>query len=288
MKRTKEFSTHRFAWLDQVAADPSLPASAFKLCFYLSQCFNESRDGMAWAGLQWLADAAHLDKSHVRRTIKRLQANGHLEVEPGSRGSGHSNRYWWVIKGDSSPLSGEIKGDSSPQKGDSRPLNPLRTLVQGSRERPHQGCARATPAHEEWIKLCEIWQRPWPDDPKAGQRAFEAACQETTPEMILEAAQAWVAAAEAPQFLQPLTKWLAWRGWEKEPPKRRKARGRNGGKADLAALAFAYGDYAEQQVEEAEPDATIIDVEAVTLLEWHTPTVVELFGEEAARWRDVP
>ena len=295
MKRTKEFSTHRFAWLDQVAADPSLPASAFKLCFYLSQCFNESRDGMAWAGLHWLADAAHLDKSHVRRTIKRLQANGHLEVEPGSRGSGHSNRYWWVIKGDSSPLSEaaheEIKGDSSPRKGDSRPLIPSRTLVKGFRESAHQG-ARAQPAPEEedWQKLSALWQRPWPDDPKAGQRAFEAACQETTPEVILEAAAKWVAAAEAPRFLQPLAKWLDWGGWEKEPPKRRKANGNDGkgGKTDLAELAFAYGDYQpHEQVEEAEPDATIIDIEAVTLLEWHTPTVVELFGEEAARWRDV-
>jgi hypothetical protein len=99
-----------------------------------------------------------------------------------------------------------------------------------------------------------------------------------------------VAAADAPRFLQPLAKWLDARGWEKEPPSRKtRGNGRNGGKADLAALAFAYGDYAEQQVEEETPpdSAPIIELEAVTLLEWHTPTVVELFGEEAARWRDV-
>jgi hypothetical protein len=288
-KRSKEFSGTRFAWLDQVLADSKLPSSSFKVAFYLSQQFNESRDGMAWPGLKTMANAVGLSKGGTFKAVQCLHARGHLEVEWGSPGRGHSNRYWWIIKGHSSDLSADIKGHFSSVKGQPADLNPSIALVQGYRRRRQQQGARATPAPEEWLELCEIWQRPWPDDPKAGQRAFEAACQETTPEVIIEAAQAWVAAADAPRFLQPLAKWLDGRGWEKEPPKR-KARGRNGGKADLAALAFAYGDYQpHEQVEEVEtPDNSIIELEAVTLREWHTPTVVELFGEEAARWRDVP
>jgi hypothetical protein len=154
------------------------------------------------------------------------------------------------------------------------------------REPEARGLAPAQEKHFE--KLSALWQRPWPDDPKAGQRAFEAACEETTPEVIIEAAQAWVAAADAPRYLPALVKWLNARSWEKEPPPKRN-KTHNGGKADLAALAFAYGDYQpHEQVEEVEPpDNSIIELEAVTLLDWHTPTVVELFGEEAARWRDV-
>jgi hypothetical protein len=286
MKRTKEFSETRFVWLDQVLADRKLPASSFKVAFYLSQQFNESRDGMAWPGLKTMANAVGLSKGGTFKAVQRLHTRGHLEVEWGRRGKGHSNRYWWIIKGHFCDLSPDTKGHFSSVKGHPGELTPSITLVKGLKREPEaRGLA---PAQEKYFeKLSALWQRPWPDDPNAGQRAFDAACKDTSPEVILEAGAKWVAAADAPRYLPALVKWLNARSWEKEPPPKRN-KTRNGGKTDLAALAFAYGDYEpREQVEEAEPpDATIIELEAVTLLEWQTPTVVELFGEEAKRWRD--
>ena len=56
---------------------------------------------------------------------------------------------------------------------------------------------------------------------------------EAEPEAILTAARAWVAAADAPRFLPPLTKWLAARGWEKDPPKK-PGRRRDSSRASVA------------------------------------------------------
>jgi hypothetical protein len=71
---------------------------------------------------------------------------------------------------------------------------------------------------ERFADLREIWRRPWADDVEADRRAFEVVCREVAPEDIIEAATAWVAAADAPRFLPPLSRWLAARVWEKPPP----------------------------------------------------------------------
>jgi len=89
-----------------------------------------------------------------------------------------------------------------------------------------------------WLELRELWRRGWASDdsPKAiaiAKAAFERACQEVAPGEILEAARTWVAAADAPRYLPALAQWLAAKGWE-QPPPRRKARGRGGGRASAA------------------------------------------------------
>ena len=74
--------------------------------------------------------------------------------------------------------------------------------------------------HQYFRDLQAIWPRPWPDDENLDKRAFVKACREADPADIIEAAKAWVAAADAPRFLKSLDEWLSNRGWEKTPPKR--------------------------------------------------------------------
>jgi hypothetical protein len=101
---------------------------------------------------------------------------------------------------------------------------------------------------ERFDELREIWRRPWADDDAADRRAFEVACREVAPDDIIEAATAWVAAADAPRFLPPLCRWLAARGWEKPPPmKARRSHGNgrhNGnGRGPVANVFFEIAGY---------------------------------------------
>jgi DNA-binding transcriptional regulator YhcF (GntR family) len=103
--------------------------------------------------------------------------------------------------------------------------------------------ARKESGDEKFRELRAIWARPWADDDAADRRAFEVACREVAPEDIIEAAAAWVAAADAPRFLPPLAKWLAARGWEKPPPTKARASGngtrpRYGRKPNLAEIGL--------------------------------------------------
>src|SRR5262249_17733434 len=86
-----------------------------------------------------------------------------------------------------------------------------------------------------WLELRALWRRGWASDdtPKAqsiAKAAFERACQEAGPGEILEAARTWIAAADAPRYLPALAQWLAAKGWEQPPPKKRGRRA-NGHKA---------------------------------------------------------
>jgi hypothetical protein len=99
--------------------------------------------------------------------------------------------------------------------------------------------------------LRAIWARPWADDDAADRRAFAQACQEAAPEIIIAAAAAFVAAADAPRFLPPLAKWLAAHGWEKPPPTKRgparaNGKARNGyAKPDMFKICLKEGGYRE-------------------------------------------
>jgi hypothetical protein len=84
-------------------------------------------------------------------------------------------------------------------------------------------------------ELRALWDRGWASDdsPKAqaiARNAFERACREAEPSVILDGAKTWIAAADAPRFLPALATWLAARGWETPPPTKRGRRA-NGHKA---------------------------------------------------------
>ncbi len=81
-----------------------------------------------------------------------------------------------------------------------------------------------------YAELRSVWARPWADDPDADRRAWEGALRDgAVPAAIIEAARAWVAAADAPQFLPKLATWLGAESYRKPPPpKRVRGPGRNG------------------------------------------------------------
>ena len=109
--------------------------------------------------------------------------------------------------------------------------------------------------------LRAVWTRPWADDDAADRRAFAQACRTASPKDIIDAAAAFVAAADAPRFLPPLARWLANRGWEKPPPTKPKLkRSHNGArhngarhprrKADITEIGFALArEYAAERAE---------------------------------------
>jgi hypothetical protein len=136
---TKQFTAKIFRWLHQVNADADLPLSAMKVAVRLCGDFNEEQGGMAWPSCSTIAAAIGLSKGTVINVIRALQARGHLRIEWGKQGRGHSNQYWMIEKdsdqgdlferekGQPVDLSGEEKrstsearkGQSTTRKGQS-------------------------------------------------------------------------------------------------------------------------------------------------------------------------
>src|SRR5262245_55175138 len=105
---SRQFTAQIFRWLNQVNADAELPASALKVCVELAGCFRESKKkGMAWPGLQSIADTIGKSKATVLTAIRILEQRGHLKVQYGHPGAGHSNHYWMVEKGQPANLSAQ-------------------------------------------------------------------------------------------------------------------------------------------------------------------------------------
>jgi DNA-binding MarR family transcriptional regulator len=116
-------------------------------------------------------------------------------------------------------------------------------------------------AERAFRELRGLWRRGWPADdaPKVEaitRRAYYRAIQEgADPEAILAGARNWVAAADAPRFLEKLWEWLAARGWQSTPPiKSRSSRGHGAtprgrserrGKPNLFKIALKAGGYRE-------------------------------------------
>jgi len=153
---SKKFAARVFKWLHQVNEDAELPKSTGKIAIYLSGRFNEKEDGEAWPGFGTIADKCHLSKSVVVVGLRKMEERGHIRVEPGRPGRGHSTRYWMVEKGRQTDLFEQrekvgIKGRKSTVKGRPTDLTLSKThrgLFQSplyEREREQFACARFRP-----------------------------------------------------------------------------------------------------------------------------------------------
>jgi hypothetical protein len=117
------------------------------------------------------------------------------------------------------PSEGKEDASKKEKKGSNK--NDVATFSR-SPEKPTDASNVVHLGGDIFAELAEIWARPWADDEAVDRMAFAKALREGTDAAeIVEAAKAWVAAADAPRFLQPLHKWLNGRGWEKVPPPRR-------------------------------------------------------------------
>lgn len=124
-----EYTKDRFDWLDQVVADPNLPASASKVAYAIAtnlwrrkgtktlvtpETTASDRVREAWIGTRDIADKIAMSRFTVMTMVRRLKDCGHLEVDPGKQGRGHANHYRLVRKGAHTSL---LEGAEAKPKG---------------------------------------------------------------------------------------------------------------------------------------------------------------------------
>jgi hypothetical protein len=128
-RKRDEYNKDRFDWLDQVATDPELPASAFKVAYVIATSLwrnkgtvtlvtpqNGADDDVreAWIGTRDIADKIAMSRFTVMNMVDRLKDRRHLEFDPGKQGRGHSNHYRLVAKGAPANL---LEGKKAKPKG---------------------------------------------------------------------------------------------------------------------------------------------------------------------------
>jgi hypothetical protein len=110
---SKEFGAKTFVWLRQINGDKALRPSDAKIAIALTRFFTEEdQDGRAYPSCLTLARDAQIEESTVVRGVRRLEAQGHLTVVWGQRGSGHSSQYWMSLK----PAAEHVSETKKPAK----------------------------------------------------------------------------------------------------------------------------------------------------------------------------
>jgi biotin operon repressor len=124
-----EYTKDRFVWLDQVIANPKLPASASKVAYVIATSLWRQKGTVtlvtpeitasdhvreAWIGTREIAEKIGMSRFTVMKMVLRLEEHGHLEVDPGKQGRGHSNHYRLVRKGAPANL---LEGKQAKLKG---------------------------------------------------------------------------------------------------------------------------------------------------------------------------
>lgn len=126
------------AWLHQVALDRNLPHTAFKVAYIIGEHVNRE-SGEAWPSTERIAQGCALKQSTVVGLVRRLEAAGHLAIDPGQAGRGKSHRYRMILKHrgadilpinkTSGRLPENIGATAIKHRGpDMNPLEPSRTI----------------------------------------------------------------------------------------------------------------------------------------------------------------
>lgn len=99
------FTKLKFAWLDEVIADPTVCPNAFRLAYLLAARFLNRKTRVAYPGQEKLAALLGLGTPKaVKYLTDQLVAGGHLTVEA-SHGRGQTNKYTLVLKGGAEPIA---------------------------------------------------------------------------------------------------------------------------------------------------------------------------------------
>ncbi|WMT71074.1 helix-turn-helix domain-containing protein [Bradyrhizobium sp. Ash2021] len=171
---TDTFTRDLFAWLNQVLADRSLPATAFMVAYRITQHINR-KSGRAWPSQDTLAKATGLTVRSIRSLTDRLQEGGHLDIEP-HRGRRQTNIYRLAIKrkpasgldddndaddADASSDMADDKEEASFPNSDEENRKPASAVDDEKEE--NQRMKRGNPAHEK--------RKPASDEPSENQAA---------------------------------------------------------------------------------------------------------------------
>jgi biotin operon repressor len=264
-----------FDWLNRVKADPELMPVAFMVAFEIGQHFSSKRGGAAWPSSFTISKNIGIGKTSVIRAVQQLRERGHLSVEQGRAGRGHSNQYR-MSKPGRKPESAQVLRPS--RKGPPADLSQADKRSAGDAKRsvaadlnhlePSMGTHTASPKGERerslalavipcapvpdggaqeglkarFVGLYRLWfsnsHYPDSDDEAAAWKLYFGICCDDPglTDEIDTAAPKFIAAVKAKGFNLPkLVKWLSRDNWRKEPPPQKPKR--NAGKVSLAAIA---------------------------------------------------
>lgn len=104
--REKGVTLTKFLWVDQVVCDPNLPPNAARVAQVIASYSNEA--GNAFPGIDTLATILGVVRNCVKKSLKALEENGHLEIESG-RGRRITSRYRMIRKADHVESSKRVK-----------------------------------------------------------------------------------------------------------------------------------------------------------------------------------
>jgi Helix-turn-helix domain len=257
-----------FDWLNQVKADREVTPSAFLVAFEIGQGFNAEYGGAAWPSSLTIAKAVGLSEPSIIRIVRQLAQRGHLKIDPGKQGAGHSNRYFMVLKTSTSEgfrtaqktsirvkktstggydlSKNHLQGDAkaSPQ-GERENGSRALTVIPVSAPAPVGGALEGKEGVDRFSDLWALWSsaRSWPDngwDELAARQSFVITCREADPDVVIAAARAWVGVVEG-RYLSTLAKWLLGRGWLKRPPARRQRNGKDALARELSEFSSQWG-----------------------------------------------
>src|SRR5262245_50563474 len=89
----------REQWLRQIMADPQIQFSDFKVAAVIGFHMNRNKGGRAWPGIRTIARIACVDPRTVMRSIRRLEACGHMRVTRARKGKRNlPNQYLPALK----------------------------------------------------------------------------------------------------------------------------------------------------------------------------------------------
>ena len=126
------FTRDRFRWLDARAADTKMPPAAFIVGYAIATALRRDSGNAlfmsasnkpdvvvceAWIGAPDIAAKIGMSKATVFAMVSKLENHGYVQIEPGKRGSGHSNHYRLIEKGQPADISNSQSTDISEAKG---------------------------------------------------------------------------------------------------------------------------------------------------------------------------
>jgi hypothetical protein len=126
-----DFTRLQFAWLDQVAADASLPPLAARVAIILLRYYSRT-ERAAWPSIATLGRDLGADERSIQRALKCMTPR-HLAIITGG-GRSATNRYRWNISTSDTPAKPRQNGRGFSGPETPAELSPFRP------QKPRQNC----------------------------------------------------------------------------------------------------------------------------------------------------
>jgi hypothetical protein len=178
----RENTRRIFVFLNQVKADPELTPSAFLVAFEITQRLWGA-DHEAWPGCRTMAKAIGMSEATVIAMVRRLEGRGHLAIESGHAGRGHSHRYRIIIKPQPAehleamkPQPVEVLARENLSRLNTKPQPAEQNYIPLKKEIENLSTPNAKPNRDGWPgDAFQSWYAAYPrkKQRKAAARSFE-------------------------------------------------------------------------------------------------------------------